>query len=73
MRYVGSSFGDNANTMAVPATLADAALRFRKRRLAGAINVTNLFDKTYFSTCYPGAGCFYGEGRNIKGTLSVKF
>ena len=38
-----------------------------------AVDVTNVFDKKYFSTCYPGEGCYYGEGRNISGSLSVKF
>ena len=74
VRYVGSSFGDNANTISVAGyTLADAALRYERGNWQAALNVSNLFDKTYFSTCYPGAGCFYGEGRKIQGTLSAKF
>ena len=74
VRFVGQSFGDNANTVSVSGyTLADAALRYQRGSWQAALNVSNLFDKTYFSTCYPGAGCFYGEGRKIQGTLTANF
>lgn len=74
VRYVGSSFGDDDNTLAVPSyAVADAALRYKRGSWEAALNVSNLFDKKYFSTCYPSEGCYYGEGRNIKGSLSVKF
>ncbi|MCV3205714.1 TonB-dependent siderophore receptor [Mesorhizobium sp. YC-39] len=74
VRYIGASFGDNANTVNVPSyTLVDAALRYKKNGWQAALNVSNLFDKTYYSTCYPGSGCIYGEGRVIKGSLSMKF
>lgn len=74
VRYIGTTFGDNANTIDVPAyTLVDAALRYKKNGWQAALNVSNLFDKTYYATCYPGAGCIYGEGRVIKGSLSMKF
>ena len=74
VRFVGQSFGDNANTVSVAGyTLADAALRYQRGSWQAALNVSNLFDKTYFSTCYPGAGCFYGEGRKIQGTLTANF
>ena len=74
VRYVGSTFGNDANTILVPGyTVADAALRYQLGAWEAALNVTNLFDKKYFSTCYEGEGCYYGEGRNIKGSLNVKF
>ena len=74
VRFIGQSFGDNANTVSVAGyTLADAALRYQRGSWQAALNVSNLFDKTYFSTCYPGAGCFYGEGRKIQGTLTANF
>lgn len=74
VRHVSSTFGDNANTLPVAAyTVVDAALRYKRGSWEAALHVTNLFDKNYFSTCYPGAGCYFGEGRNIKGSLNVKF
>ncbi|TWI40336.1 TonB-dependent receptor [Mesorhizobium tianshanense] len=69
-----ASFGDNANAVSVPGhTLVDAALRYKKNGWQAALNVSNLFDKTYYSTCFPGSGCIYGEGRVVKGSLSMKF
>lgn len=79
VRYIGASFGDNTNTVNVPGhTLVDAALRYKKNGWQAALNVSNLFDKTYYSTCYesgsnPDLSCIYGEGRVIKGSLSMKF
>ncbi|WP_217575378.1 TonB-dependent siderophore receptor [Mesorhizobium sp. GbtcB19] len=73
VRYIGSSFGDNENSINVPAyTLVDAALRYKKNGWQAALNVSNLFDKSYYSTCY-GQSCIYGEGRVIKGSLNLKF
>jgi iron complex outermembrane receptor protein len=79
VRYIGASFGDNTNTVNVPGhTLVDAALRYKKNGWQAALNVSNLFDKTYYSTCYEAGSnadlsCIYGEGRVIKGSLSMKF
>ncbi|MGC4026621.1 MAG: TonB-dependent siderophore receptor [Mesorhizobium sp.] len=74
VRYVGSTFGDEANTILVPSyTAADAALRYKRGNWQAALNVSNLFDKSYFTTCYTGEGCYYGEGRNITGSLNMKF
>jgi len=79
VRYIGASFGDNTNAVDVPGhTLVDAALRYKKNGWQAALNVSNLFDKTYYSTCYesgsnPDLSCIYGEGRVIKGSLSMKF
>lgn len=74
VRYVSSTFGDDDNTIRVPNyTVADAALRYKRGAWQAALNVTNLFDKSYFATCYPGEGCYYAEGRNITGSLTGKF
>lgn len=62
-------------------TLVDAALHYdlehldtRMRGMALAVNVTNLFDKTYLTSCYlyPAydAWCWYGQRRTVQGTLS---
>ncbi|SDI94316.1 iron complex outermembrane recepter protein [Mesorhizobium muleiense] len=73
IRYVGSTFGDDANTFKVPAvTLVDAALHYEWRNAELNLNVSNLFDKRYVASCYAESfGCFYGEGRRING--SVKY
>lgn len=53
--------------------VVDAALRYKRDQWEAAINVTNLFDKKYFATCYTGEGCYYGERRNITGSVRIKF
>lgn len=74
VRFVGDTYGDGGNTLKVPDyTLFDAALRYRRGNWQGSVNVSNLFDRTYYATCYTGAGCAYGEGRIIKAVLSAKF
>lgn len=74
VRYVSSTFGDDENLIRVPSyTLFDAALRYKRGNWQAALNVSNIFDKSYFSTCYTGEGCYYGEGRNIRGSLNAKF
>lgn len=70
LRYIGSSWGDNENTLKVPAaTLADVKLGYEKDNWGVDLNVTNLFDKTYVSSCQInalGQTCSYGEGRSFK-------
>lgn len=77
IRYVGDSFGDNANNIKVgDYTLIDAAVSYEKNGWKGALKASNLFDKKYYSTCDPdgiGSRCIYGEGRAIKLTLSASF
>lgn len=72
LRYVGSSWVDNENTLKVPAvTLVDAAIRYRIGDWGVALNVTNLFDKAYVKSCQGVSGCGYGDARTI--TLSANY
>ncbi|MGY3621452.1 iron complex outermembrane receptor protein [Bradyrhizobium sp. USDA 10063] len=83
IRYVGESFGDNINSMAmiVPAyTLADAMVHYDlyglSPQLKGwklAVNMTNVFDKTYVSACASATQCFYGNGRSTMGTIRYQW
>lgn len=74
LRYIGQTFGDTANTLSVPSyTLFDAAIRYTRGALEGSINATNLFDKEYFATCYPGGGCLPGDERVITAALTMRF
>lgn len=80
VRYVGNSVGSGKSGTQVPVadyTLVDAAISYEKNGWKGALKVSNLFDKGYYSTCATdydnGPMCIYGEGRTVKGTLSVKF
>ena len=74
VRYVGESFGDTTNARVTPShTTVDAALRYRRGRLEGALNATNLFDRSYYAICYTGGGCSRGDPREVQATLTVRF
>ncbi|MBP0597874.1 TonB-dependent siderophore receptor [Herbaspirillum sp. LeCh32-8] len=76
-RYLGESFGDNANLYHTPGvTLFDAALRYdfgktnaQLKGLRIALNASNIFNKTYVAACLSAAGCYYGDGRSVYLTL----
>jgi iron complex outermembrane receptor protein len=77
VRYIGDSFGDAANTIAIPGyALFDAALHYdlsyvdpRLRGVKLAINATNLSDKYYVATCTSLNACFLGAGRAVTGSI----
>ncbi|MEQ9861279.1 TonB-dependent siderophore receptor [Pectobacterium cacticida] len=75
VRYVGSSYGDIANSsdMKVPAyTLWDAMIAYdfsKDWRLQ--INATNLANHEYVSAC--NYWCYYGEGRNVSANISYRW
>lgn len=82
VRYVGESWTDPRNYYRVPSsTVVDMSLRYDLAQIGmqGAqfrLNVNNLFDKTYFTSCLESAfssNCYFGEERTITGTLSYKF
>jgi iron complex outermembrane receptor protein len=67
VRYIGSSWADNQNTLKVRSvTLVDAKLGYEKDNWGVDLNVTNLFDKAYVASCQTPLGCSYGEGRSVK-------
>lgn len=67
VRYLGSSWADNANTLKVPdATLVDLKVGYERENWGVDLNVTNLFDETYVSSCQTAVTCSYGEGRSFK-------
>lgn len=75
IRYLGSSWADNANTLKVPsATLFDAGVSYDFAPDWNAnLFVTNLTDKRYVSSCQTAFTCYYGEGRRISLAVSHAF
>lgn len=81
VRYMGQTYGDNANVYDVPDfTLVDAAIRYDFAKadpkldgLKASVNVTNLFDKKYVSSCIASTGCSWGDGRTIYGSLKYSW
>jgi iron complex outermembrane receptor protein len=73
-RYVGNTPGDAANTFFVPDyALFDAALRYQWQSLNLALNVSNIADKEYVSTCFALSSCYYGQRRTVIGTLTYRW
>ncbi|WP_334412172.1 TonB-dependent siderophore receptor [Bradyrhizobium sp. AZCC 1721] len=74
VRYVGSTFGDDANTFKVPASTAvDALLAYTKDNYRLALNVTNIADTRYVAACYGYTSCFYAEGRKAIAKLTYRW
>ncbi|WBV41573.1 TonB-dependent siderophore receptor [Pseudoroseomonas cervicalis] len=81
LRIVGSSYGDDANTVRANGyTLVDLAARYDLAKLsptlAGAqatLNVTNLFDKEYYASCTYSYYCQYGNGARVLGGLRYRW
>ncbi|WP_157944638.1 TonB-dependent siderophore receptor [Mangrovicella endophytica] len=72
MRYIGERYGNNANTIDLSsATVFDAAIRYERDSFEAKLNVNNIADKEYFASC--NFGCFYGEGRQVIGSLTYKW
>ncbi|KAF1051867.1 MAG: Ferrichrome outer membrane transporter/phage receptor [Stenotrophomonas maltophilia] len=82
VRYVGSTYGDQANTYdgyAGSYTVYDGAVHYDLGVLASslkgasvAVNATNLFNKDYISAC-DGYYCYYGDQRKVVASLSYKW
>ncbi|ADO49825.1 ferrichrome porin FhuA [[Enterobacter] lignolyticus] len=78
-RYIGSSWGDPANSFKVAsATIVDAVVKYDLARvgMAGssvALNVNNLFDRDYVASCFATYGCFWGAERQVVATATFRF
>ncbi|WP_316668033.1 TonB-dependent siderophore receptor [Ralstonia psammae] len=81
LRYVGTSWGDNANSFKVPPyTLVDLMLRIDLARwdpsLKGArlqFSAKNLFNKNYVASCLSSSYCYWGDARNVMATVSYQW
>lgn len=83
VRYFGAAYGDLANVIELPSyTLADAALRYdlghldpALRGLSLGLHASNLFDKTYVSSCFSlsNGNCYFGNRRTVNATLQYRW
>lgn len=68
-RYTGKNYGDSANTFKTPSFVVyDATINYDLAQLGlkglqASLNVQNLFDREYVSTCVYAFGCYYGQER----------
>lgn len=81
IRYVGSSFGDAANSFTVaPFTLVDLVASYdlgaaspQWKGLLLSVNANNVFDRQYVASCAASAACYYGYGRTVMTKLSYRW
>ncbi|WPX80586.1 TonB-dependent siderophore receptor [Pseudomonas sp. MH9.3] len=80
-RYVGSSWGDTANTLKVPGyTLFDAAVHYDIPNIANprdnlrlAVNASNLANKEYVASCLSYSWCWYGSQRTVQASATYQW
>ncbi|MGA0604251.1 TonB-dependent siderophore receptor [Caulobacter sp. KR2-114] len=74
IRYLGTSFGDEFNTLrAPPETLGDLIAHYDYRKWRLAVNVSNIADKVYVARCTSTAACYYSSRREVFVSLDRKW
>ncbi|MDF7649012.1 TonB-dependent siderophore receptor [Erwiniaceae bacterium L1_54_3] len=75
VRYIGSMFGDNANTIPVKNfALVDAGVKYQvNKTVQVGFNVQNLLDHHYVGTCDGDTSCYPGQERTFIGSLKLNF
>lgn len=74
VRYIGSSFADQANLLPVPSVvLGDATVHYEWKNWRAALNVINVADTIYVANCSSKDACFYGDRRRATASLSYKW
>ncbi|MBT2323971.1 TonB-dependent siderophore receptor [Variovorax paradoxus] len=81
VRYVGTSWVDNANTLKVPSyLLVDLMLRVDLGRLSPSLKgsnlrlaANNLFNKSYVASCLSQEYCYWGDARNVSATFTYQW
>ncbi|GAJ28251.1 Fe3+ siderophore receptor [Acidomonas methanolica NBRC 104435] len=77
LRYIGNIEANNYDTFATPSvTLFDAALHYDfnlKSKWRIGVNINNIFNKTYVASCTGSTSCYYGQKRQVLGTIRTTF
>lgn len=77
VRYLGSNFGDFANTVKAPdATVADAVVHYDWRNIRLAVNAKNLLGKDYVASCFTRGVddfCTIGQQRQVTGSIRYRW
>jgi iron complex outermembrane receptor protein len=72
VRYL-DAFRDGAAPTTPSVTLVDAMFGWSRGPWRAAVNVANVADKVYASTCLARGDCFYGARRTVVGTLAHRW
>ncbi|MFC0205825.1 TonB-dependent siderophore receptor [Novosphingobium soli] len=75
VRYTGKSFGENANTLAIPDyTQFDVFVRYDfGNGMVASVNGRNITDKRFVATCTATSACYYGQGRTVTARLDMRW
>lgn len=81
VRYIGTSWADDANTLKVPAyTLVDLSLRYDLGRVNSALKgatarltAHNVFNKEYVASCVSETWCYWGQERTVTASVGYKW
>ncbi|WP_149538249.1 TonB-dependent siderophore receptor [Siccirubricoccus phaeus] len=81
VRYMSATYGNEANSFKVPdVTLLDAAIRYdvgarfpQAQGLELTLNVSNLADEEYVSSCSSVTACYFGNRRLILGGVRARW
>ncbi|TWG80231.1 iron complex outermembrane receptor protein [Cupriavidus gilardii J11] len=73
VRYVGHSDDGTGNNRVGSVTLVDAMVAYDHGPVRLALNVTNLFDRDYVSTCLSRGDCYFGARRTVVGSMTYRF
>lgn len=79
VRYIGGIWADAENTLELASyTLVDASVGYDFQRLGAPglnlrLNLNNLFDRDYVSSCYSLDYCYFGAERSVVATLGYTF
>lgn len=72
LRHIGSR-DDASNLHRMDAvTLVDLAATYTRENVEASLNIANLTDEAYVTTC-SFSGCFFGDGRTVTATLAYKW
>jgi iron complex outermembrane receptor protein len=73
LRYVGESLDGADNFVTPDYLLADLQIGYEAENWSAKLNVQNLTDETYLTTCLSRGDCFYGQRRSVNFRLTSKF
>jgi iron complex outermembrane receptor protein len=73
VRFVGGSYDGKDQHRVSSVTLVDAMLGYDRGPYRFALNVANLFDREFLSTCLARGDCYYGARRTVIGSVTYRF
>lgn len=73
VRYRGEAWGLNHEIETPDYALVDASVRYDLGALGAAVAARNLPGKDYIPACSFYEGCFYGDRRNVVGTIKYQW